>query len=250
MTGVVGAGCAPCAAPAPASPDTGTASLRQPLFPVSPQDPQAQLVPGPQQITVLHFVGSSQGPWAGKGEGFPPFPTIPRTPHPTPGQQLCSSTVTSVCMAGVSDLLREEPSHCPLSSAGSMDPEGMAIPQHMPLSLLSLMPQGEPGTHMGTGPFCSCPAAPSPLQGLELIPQASVLWAPLAGTRQGPRDERGQCLSQSDHASNKWDATQEWGGVTPQAQEGARRPRNIPAPLFRVGKQPQGTFRSYIAARA
>lgn len=127
-----------------------------------------------------------------------------------------------------------------------MDPEGTAIPRHSSRHRLYCHSSLKESlrTHVGIGPFCSCPAAPSPLQGRELIPLGSVPWAPLAGPRQGPGDERGQCLSQRDRVSNRGDATQEWGGVTPWAQGGARRPGNTPAPLFRVGKQPQDTSRS------
>lgn len=67
--------------------------------------PQAQLVAGCQQITVPHFVGSSQRAWAGRGEGSPLFPIILSAPHSSAGHQLCCSTVTSACTAGDSDLL-------------------------------------------------------------------------------------------------------------------------------------------------
>lgn len=120
-----------------------------------------------------------------------------------------------------------------------MDPGGIAVPQHSSCHRLYCHSSLKESLRTLVGH--SAPV----LQPLPLCRAGSsspcVPWAPLAGPRQGPGDERGHCLSQRDRDANRGDATQEWGGVTPRAQGGARRPGNTPAPLFRVGKQPQGT---------
>lgn len=159
-----------------------------------------------------------------------------RAPHlspPCPGSPTPHLLISSAPLAGDSDLLsaQEGPSRCPSASAGSRGTWGHCH------SSAQLVPYCHPshkeslGTALGIL-LLSC----SP------FPGSSSPWPVCLGhlgrAQTGPGDERGQCLSQSDRVSSRGDAAQEWPSVPARAQEGVRGPGNIPASLFRVGKQP------------